>query len=117
MLALSCAAVSAVSSATATDVVGMSEDEALLHNFLYHATANEPNASKWPAIWELNGLQDPLQTGQTALRYSLAYVGYAAAALAAARTPAYLLPGEPRAPVESPMQPLPSPVESPRHLG
>ena len=72
---------------------GMSDTELLLHNFLFYSTANEPNASVWPAIWQLNGLQDPLQTGQTALRYSLAYVGYAAAALAAARTPAYLLPG------------------------
>ena len=50
---------------------GMSDTELLLHNFLFYSTANEPNASVWPAIWQLNGLQDPLQTGQTALRYSL----------------------------------------------
>lgn len=71
---------------------GLGVTELLLYRFLHGATAGQPDSSLWPEIWQLNGLQDDRQTGQTALRYSLAYAGYAAATLATARTPAYLEP-------------------------
>jgi len=68
----------------------LSDVELALLRFFDDATAGPPD--QWPSVWEANGLQDDKQVGMTALRYSLAHMGYAAAALVYARMPAYTEP-------------------------
>ena len=64
----------------------MTKQQLALQRFMHNMTAGDPR--EYSELWRRNGLQSD-QTRQTALRYSLAFLGYAAAALSYTHTPAY----------------------------
>lgn len=71
--------------------VMLSDLEVSVLRFIDSNTAATP-PNVWPSIWDENGLQDTEQLGMTSVRYGLAHMGYAVAALIHARTPAYTAP-------------------------